>query len=148
MLIPEYTYRKVQLSLPILCVDLLVRYQGKYLLIKRKEQPMKDVYWVIGGRVLKNEDLKRAASRKLREETGLTARSRDMHMVGIYEDVYEESSLGRIPGGYHTVAVVFEVFVDSIEWLKLDDTSSEWGLFERPPERFRVKAFDMEDIYA
>jgi hypothetical protein len=46
------------------------------------------------------------------------------------------------------VAVVFEVFVDSIEWLKLDDTSSEWGLFERPPERFRVKAFDMEDIYA
>jgi colanic acid biosynthesis protein WcaH len=148
MLIPEYTYRKVQLSLPILCVDLLVRYQGKYLLIKRKEQPMKDVFWVIGGRVEKGEDLKRAAFRKLKQETGLTARSRDMHMVGIYEDTYEESSLGRIPGGYHTVAVVFEVFVDSIEWLKLDDTSSEWGLFERPPERFRVKAFDMEDIYA
>jgi hypothetical protein len=69
-------------------------------------------------------------------------------MVGMYEDVYEESSLGIIPGGYHTVAVVFEVFVDSLEWLKLDDTSSEWGLFDSPPKRFRVKSFDMEDMYA
>jgi colanic acid biosynthesis protein WcaH len=148
MVIPEYTYRKIQLHLPILCVDLLVRYRGKYLLIKRNEEPMRGVFWVIGGRVLKGEDLRQAASRKLREETGLTARSSDMTMVGIYEDTYGESSLGPIPGGYHTVAVVFEVFVDSLERLRLDDTSSDWGLFDRPPERFRVKAFDTEDVYA
>ena len=148
MHIPDYTYRKIQMSLPILCVDLLVRYRGQYLLIKRNEEPMKDVYWVIGGRVNKGESLRQAVFRKLKQETGLTARSSDIEMVGIYEDTYEESSMGVVPGGYHTVAVVFEVYVRSLEWLMLDDTSSEWGLFDRPPARFLVKRFDMEDVYA
>ena len=109
---------------------------------------MKDVYWVIGGSVEKGESLRQAVFRKLKQETGLTARSSDIEMVGIYEDTYEESSMGVVPGGYHTVAVVFEVYVRSLEWLMLDDTSSEWGLFDRPPARFRVKRFDMEDMYA
>lgn len=145
MLIPEYTYRKIQMNLPILCVDVLVRYRGKYLLVKRTEEPVKNVYWVIGGRVLKNEPLRSAAKRKMREEIGLLPY--EMEMVGIYEDQYEESSLGRVPGGYHTVAVVFEAFVDSLEGLKLDRTSEDWGLFDDPPSRFRVKTFKDEYCY-
>lgn len=148
MHIPDYTYRKIQMSMPILCVDLLVRYKGKYLLIKRTEEPMKDVYWVIGGRVNKGETLRQAVLRKLKAETGLTARLYDIEMVGVYEDQYDESSMGVVPGGYHTVAVVFEVYLDSIDGLKLDDTSSGWGLFENPPKRFNTKRFDMEDVYA
>lgn len=144
MHIPEYTYRKIQMSLPILCVDVLVRYRGKYLLIKRTEEPVKDIYWVIGGRVLKNESLRSAAKRKMREEIGLVPY--EMGMIGIYEDQYEESSLGRVPDGYHTVAVVFEAFVDSIEGIKLDRTSVEWGLFDVPPARFKVKSFE-ENCY-
>lgn len=144
MFIPEYTYRKIQMNLPILCVDVLVRYRGKYLLVKRTEEPVKDVFWVIGGRVLKNESLRAAAKRKMREEIGLLPY--DMSMVGIYEDQYEESSLGRVPDGYHTVAVVFEAFVDSIKDIKLDRTSVEWGLFDDPPARFKVKSFE-ENCY-
>lgn len=145
MHIPDYTYRKIQMSLPILCVDVLLRFDGKYLLIKRTEEPVKDTFWVTGGRVLKGEDLRTAALRKIREETGLVPY--EMGMVGIYEDNYEESSMGRVPGGYHTVAVVFEAFLKSIKDLKLDRTSSEWGLFCSPPKRFRVKAFTEEYTY-
>lgn len=145
MHIPEYTYRKIQQSLPVLCVDVMMRFEGKYLLIKRNEEPMKDVFWVTGGRVLKGETLQEAALRKIREETGL--RPYEMSMVGVYEDQYEESSLGRVPGGYHTVAVVFEAFLDSVKDIKLDRTSSEWGLFCSPPKRFRVKAFTEEYDY-
>lgn len=148
MNIPEYTYRKIQMSIPVLCVDLLIRYRGKYLLIKRNEEPMKDVFWVIGGRVHKGEGLTQAVIRKLREEVGLATRLSDIEMVGIYEDQYECSSLGRIPGGYHTMAVVFEVFLDNLGGLKLDSTSSEWGLFDDPPARFRVKKFMLGDMYA
>ena len=109
---------------------------------------MKDVFWVVGGRLNKGETLRQAVFRKLKEETGLTARSSDIEMIGMYEDQYDVSSMGKVPGGYHTVAVVFEVFVDSLEWLKLDKTSTEWGLFDSPPSRFRVKQFSMEDVYA
>lgn len=93
---------------------------------------------------MKNESLRAAAKRKMREEIGLLPY--DMSMVGIYEDQYEESSLGRVPDGYHTVAVVFEAFVDSIKDIKLDRTSVEWGLFDDPPARFKVKSFE-ENCY-
>lgn len=145
MFIPEYTYRKIQMSLPVLCVDVMIRYKGKYLLIKRNEEPMRDVYWVPGGRVLKNESLRSAAKRKIREETGLVPY--EMEMVGIYEDQYEESSLGRIPDGYHTVAVVFEAFVDSLDGLKLDRTSEDWKLSNTLPSRFKIKVFSEEYCY-
>lgn len=100
---------------------------------------MKDVFWVIGGRVLRGENVKRAALRKMQEEIGLVPY--DMEMIGIYEDVYEYSSSGAVEGGYHTLAVVFEAFVDSVKDVKLDRTSEEWGLFSNPPSRFRVKQF-------
>jgi colanic acid biosynthesis protein WcaH len=139
MHIPEPLYKEIQINLPILCVDVLVRYKGKYLLIKRTEEPVKDVFWVIGGRVLKNEMLRASARRKMIEEIGILPY--DMEMIGVYEDRYEESSFGAVEGGYHTMAVVFEAFIDSLEGLKLDRTSAEWGLFEEPPKRFKVQSF-------
>lgn len=143
MFIYNELYQNIQRVLPILCVDVLVRYEGKYLLIKRTEEPVKDVFWVIGGRVNKGEDLRAAALRKMREEIGIVPY--EMEMIGVYEDTYEESSFGAVEGGYHTVAVVFEAFVGSLEGLKLDDTSAEWGLFCNPPKRFKVKGFYNND---
>jgi colanic acid biosynthesis protein WcaH len=143
MFIEKQLYGDIQRVMPILCVDVLVRYEGKYLLIKRTEEPVKDVFWVIGGRVNKGEDLRTAALRKIREEIGLVPF--EMEMIGMYEDTYEESSLGMIEGGYHTVAVVFEAFVGSLDNLKLDNTSAEWGLFCNPPSRFKVKGFYNDD---
>lgn len=145
MHIPDYTYRKIQMNLPILCVDVMVRYNGKYILVKRTEEPVKGLYWVVGGRVLKNESLRSAAKRKMREEIGLLPY--EMEMVGIYEDQYEESSLGRVPEGYHTVSVVFEAFVSSLEGLKLDRTSEDWKLSDTLPSRFKVKGFSEEYCY-
>jgi colanic acid biosynthesis protein WcaH len=143
MFIEKSLYGDIQRVLPILCVDVLVRYRGKYLLIKRTEEPVKNVFWVIGGRVNKREDLRSAALRKIREEIGLIPY--DIEMIGVYEDTYDASSLGTVDGGYHTVAVVFEAFVSSLDNLKLDNTSAEWGMFCSPPKRFKVKGFYNND---
>lgn len=143
MFIEKSLYAEIQNNLPILCVDILVRYKGKYLLIKRLEEPVRDVYWVIGGRVLKNEPLRAAARRKMVEEIGILPY--EMEMIGVYEDQYEESSLGAVKGGYHTVSVVFEAFIGSLYGLKLDGTSAEWGLFDDLPVRFKVKGFYNND---
>ena len=87
MFIYNELYQNIQRVLPILCVDVLVRYEGKYLLIKRTEEPVKDVFWVIGGRVNKGEDLRAAALRKMREEIGIVPY--EMEIIGVYEDTYE-----------------------------------------------------------
>ena len=46
--IPEEEYQKILKTMPVFCGDFLIFAEKKYLLIKRKEEPVKDVYWVIG----------------------------------------------------------------------------------------------------
>ena len=53
--IPEPEYKDLIKKIPIFCGDFLIFAEKKYLLIKRKVQPVKDVYWVIGGRLRHNE---------------------------------------------------------------------------------------------
>ena len=48
--IPEPEYKELIKKMPIFCGDFLIFAEKKYLLIKRKEEPVKDVYWVVGGR--------------------------------------------------------------------------------------------------
>ena len=49
--IPEDDYQKILKTMPVFCGDFLIFAEKKYLLIKRKEEPVKDVFWVIGGRL-------------------------------------------------------------------------------------------------
>ncbi len=65
-------YKKILEVLPIPCVDMVIEHGGKFLLCRRKNKPMKGAWWLIGGRVHKNETLKKAVLRKDREETGVT----------------------------------------------------------------------------
>ena len=55
--IPEEDYQKIMKTMPVFCADFLIFAEKKYLLIKRKVQPVKDVYWVIGGRLRHNETM-------------------------------------------------------------------------------------------
>lgn len=148
-LIPEDLFVDAINNFPILCVDILVSYQGKYVLVKRKEEPMKDAYWVIGGRVNRNETLKNAAKRKLSEELA-PLDSFDIHtlrMIGTYEDQYDEHRSDKLQGKYHTVAIVFEIELLDTAKILLDTTSSDWGLFKFPPERFKARRWYFEDVF-
>ncbi|MDO8536764.1 MAG: NUDIX domain-containing protein [bacterium] len=69
--IPRAFYKKVHATMPIVCVDLVVKRGKEFLLVKRKNNPLRGEWFFPGGRVLKNETLKNAALRKLKEETGL-----------------------------------------------------------------------------
>lgn len=69
--IPENLYFQILENLPIACVDIAIVAQGSVLLVKRKDAPAKDQWWVPGGRVLKGEMMKEAAARKAWEEVGI-----------------------------------------------------------------------------
>ena len=68
--LPEIEYQKIIKSMPIFCIDFLISFQNKYLLIKRKEEPLKNSYWVIGGRLMFKETISHAAQRIQEREIG------------------------------------------------------------------------------
>jgi ADP-ribose pyrophosphatase YjhB (NUDIX family) len=121
--IPQELYNQILETMPISCVDVCIVWQGKILLVKRKDQPAKDEWWVPGGRVIKGESLKEAAYRKAFEETGIYCH------VGpiIYTD---ETVFDTGPDDIHvhSINVVFLLYpkYDNL-LLKLDEHSSEFA---------------------
>ena len=136
MMIPKEQYTKIIEVLPVLCVDIIIQNpQGEFLLIKRANEPLKDQWWVIGGRVLKGETLKQAAIRKIEEEVGLEAT--DVKLVGYYEDAFETNPFG-LNTPLHSVSVVFLTVIDDHQHIKLDSQSSDWKYSKELPEQFRL----------
>ena len=68
--IPEEEYQKIIKTMPVFCADFLIYAEKKYLLVKRKEEPVKDVYWVIGGRLRYKETMDELAERVQMQEIG------------------------------------------------------------------------------
>ena len=139
-LVPGNLYRQFLEVLPVVCVDLIVkRWSGhnfKYLLIKRKEEPLKGEWWIPGGRILKNETALQAARRKLLVETGLEVS--DFLFRGYYEDFYEQSAF-EVP--CHSVSLVFQTDVKTT-LVTLNGESEaytwHWDLPERLTKRLKV----------
>lgn len=129
-------YRRIVGTMPILCVDVVLRdSDGMYLLVKRTNEPLKGQWWVPGGRVYKGESLEQAAIRKAREELSLEISS--PKLLG-----YHEYFLGN----YHTVSFVFAGVVASMDTLSwqvpiLDSQNSGWGLFTDLPDEFDIMPF-------
>jgi 8-oxo-dGTP diphosphatase len=83
---------------PLLTVDALIIYQGKLVLIRRKNPPYQNKFALPGGFVEIGETVEMAAVREAKEETGLDIRL--LKLMGVYSDPL------RDPRG-HTVSVCF-----------------------------------------
>ncbi len=129
-MIPPKLYKKIVESVPIVCVDVILKYKDTYLLVKRANEPLKDKWWLVGGRALKGEKTKMTAIRKVREEVGL--RVSNLKISGIYEDSYPKSAWG-IPTS--SVSIVYTGEVEAGSY-KLDKTSSGIDFFDKLPSRF------------
>ena len=72
---------------------------------RRKNEPLKGEWWVVGGRILHGEAVREACVRKTLEEVGLEID--EMRFLGFYEDVFDKNSF-QVPDPYHTLSLVFE----------------------------------------
>jgi len=123
-MIPSDKYESIMRVLPILCVDIIVKTEsGKYILIKRKNRPLSGRWWVIGGRVLKDETLEQAAKRKVKEETDLNIK--EIRPIGYYEDTFVANPFGT-RFRQHSVSLVFLAIVKENQDVKLDYQSLAW----------------------
>lgn len=111
---------------PRLTVDVIIEYQEKIVLIKRKHPPWG---WALpGGFVEYGETVETAAIRESKEETGL-----DLYEL---KQFHTYSDPNRDPRG-HSVSVVFTAKGTGI--LKADDDAEDIGLFtleDLPPLAF------------
>ncbi len=135
MRIPEELYRKICSVMPIPCVDLLVTdAAGRVLLVKRNNAPAAGRWWFPGGRVHLGERRSEAATRKLREECGLTAAN--LEEVATY-DVLLPNGANNVS---HGITTLFKIDVVSDE-VRLDEQSgaadwrspAEWAAFDLDP---------------
>ena len=139
IIIPIEEYKKIVAVLPILCVDVIIKNgKGEYLLIKRANEPLKDQWWVIGGRVLMGESLEQAAERKVKEEVGLEID--DVKSIGYYEDALETNPFG-LATPLHSVSVVFSTSIDNKQRVTVDSQSSDWKYSNELPVKFFIKPF-------
>lgn len=117
---------------PAACVDLIVRYNGGIVLIKRRHEPFEG-YWALPGGYLENgkETLEQAAVRELFEETGLRTSPEELTLIGAYSDPK------RDPRG-HVISHAYEVRKYSGK-LKAGDDAAKARIFKRIPKKL---AFD------
>jgi ADP-ribose pyrophosphatase YjhB (NUDIX family) len=123
----------------VLCTDILVKYKNKYVLLRRAEEPMKNVLWPIGGRIRQSETAITSATRKLKEELGIT-NFKPLKAIGYYEDHYNANSF-KDNTDYYTLSIVFETEIESIDDLNIDYTSIDFELQDKLPEQFIIKPF-------
>lgn len=99
---------------PKLAADVLVADKNKVLLIERKNEPLG---WAIpGGFVDLYESLETAASRELKEETGINAPPEELELLGVYSDPKRDKR-------GHTVSAIY-VYRGGGEPLAGDDAKS------------------------
>jgi len=140
--LPVETYRLILDSVPILCVDLIIKNPDELiLLLRRANEPLKGRWWVPGGRVHKGELLEQAVQRIAREETGLQVGL--IQPVGIREYHFEESPFG-LTGGTHNVAIVFKCSVQDASLVVMDQQHFSWTLSEFLPEDFELQTFGVQ----
>ncbi len=62
MWIEDEYYKMILEWMPIPCVDAIIAFEWKFLLLKRNNPPLKGEWWLPGDRVRKGESLEEAVS--------------------------------------------------------------------------------------
>jgi ADP-ribose pyrophosphatase YjhB (NUDIX family) len=127
--IPQKEYKKILEKMPICCVDGVVYFKGKVLLVLRNKEPAKNKWWFPGGRIFKNERLKSAIKRKIKEEIGIDVKVKKI--IGIYETFFKRGPFQNLKTGVHTINVCFLCTVSSLPKIKLDKTSKSYKWIDK-----------------
>jgi len=127
--IPDKLYFKILENMPICCVDLIIAQDSKVLLVKRANEPEKNLWGLVGGRIFKKESLLNAAKRKAVEEIGVEI---DVgKMVCISETIFNTGSYKNLKTGVHTMNITFLAKLKNPKSIKIDKSILEYKWFDK-----------------
>eukprot|EP00538_Stauroneis_constricta_P005139 CAMPEP_0119562702 /NCGR_PEP_ID=MMETSP1352-20130426/21233_1 /TAXON_ID=265584 /ORGANISM="Stauroneis constricta, Strain CCMP1120" /LENGTH=232 /DNA_ID=CAMNT_0007611151 /DNA_START=77 /DNA_END=775 /DNA_ORIENTATION=+ len=140
--LPGELYSKMVQDCVICCVDCLIvrinpdkNNRKECLLVLRGSEPVKGVWWLPGGRLLKGETFFAAARRKAMQETGLS-KVNPIQVLGIWNTFFPTSNWDTTKAkGTQTVnPIVLVELEESGADVKLDNTSEEWKWIGLDPD--------------
>ncbi|QCI29040.1 NUDIX domain-containing protein [Caminibacter pacificus] len=113
---------------PLVSIDFIIENDGKILLGKRVNEPAKGYWFTIGGRIYKNETIKNAQKRILKEELNYEDEF-NPEFIGIFEHFYDTGFNG-IETHYVNIAYKLKN-INLIELPKVQHNEYKWfGLDE------------------
>jgi ADP-ribose pyrophosphatase YjhB (NUDIX family) len=159
-------YRVMVQDAVICCVDVLIvrrrrsekgggggdhTTKKECLLVERSSEPVRGVWWLPGGRLLKGETFFAAAARKARDETGLT-NVRPVQVLGVWNTFFPTSHWDDATSkGTQTVNPIVLVELtgdDATEDVKLDATSENYRWIGLDPQAAQANGEDRYVVQA
>ena len=127
--LPSETYRLFMDKGPICTVDILFfnKEKTKTLLFRRTNEPVRGIYFTIGGRLLKNEKLIDCASRHAMKETGIRVKKKSLIFGGVHEDIFKNSIFAGV--SYHAINIFYSYILEGKEKIRLDDQHNDYQWF-------------------
>jgi colanic acid biosynthesis protein WcaH len=119
-------------NLPIATVDVVIfnKEKNRTLLFRRLNEPAKGKYYILGGRINKNEKILDAALRKLKEEINLKINSQGLAYIGITEEFFPNSIFKKMKSNFIVMNYVLTLKNNLIEKLQLDSQHSGFRWFD------------------
>lgn len=95
---------------PLVSIDIVVRRpDGKILVGRRKNEPARGVFFVVGGRITKNETVAAAFRRLTVQELGLAKDRSEARFLGVFDHIYPTNALHNPEFGTHYVVLGYEL---------------------------------------
>lgn len=116
---PHDTYETFVTNLPIVTVDILFFNKSKTrtLLFKRINKPLKNTFFTCGGRMMKNEAFKEAATRISQKELGLKINKKKLFFGGVLNEIHKDSIFPNT--NYHCVDIFYGYILNESESEKI-----------------------------
>jgi ADP-ribose pyrophosphatase YjhB (NUDIX family) len=116
-------YGRVLDNFVIACVDVVVLYQDKILLERRGNDPIKNQWWIFGGRMSRGDSLIQAAKKELLKELGLkitdTTRIKEL---GAYNLVWPTRREPDAKNGCHHLLVAHVLRLNEKEYQQINES--------------------------
>ena len=92
---------------PVACIDIVLFNEDRtqVLLFKRTNDPSQGICSPPGGCIQKGETFAEAATRKMKEELGITLRSEELTKPRVIEELWPNSAFPNI--SYHAITIFF-----------------------------------------
>lgn len=133
---PKYKNQGIHIIASIFTVEKGVT---KVLLVKRKNEPFKDMWSLVGGALYNDERLEDGLRREIKEKTGIKDVDFDLYLCNVFDDI-NRSPLMRM------LAVTYLGVIDNekVSVLKetLKTTNAEWFPIDDVPQL----AYDQNEI--
>jgi colanic acid biosynthesis protein WcaH len=101
------TFLRIVNATPLVSIDLVIRNdRDQVLLGKRLNRPAQGFWFVPGGRIRKNEQVKDALKRISLAEVGVE--TGEPHLIGVFDHIYDDNFAGQPGINTHYVVIAFE----------------------------------------